>query len=312
MPPKIVVVGSYNTDLVVYMPELPQIGETVTGHRFTTGPGGKGSNQAVAAARLGADVTFIGRVGKDNFATLGLNLWQQEGINTQYVIKDDTRATGIASILVEDSGEDMIAIVPGANHSLTLADIDAAAAAIQSADVLIGQLEVPQDTVEHALKIARSHGVKTILNPAPARKLPPEYLDLADFITPNEPEFEALAGQVGGATETEAQKLITRPDQMFIVTMGAWGAIWVQPEKHGHIASFEVQAVDTVGGGDAFNAGLAVGIGEGKSVHEAVRFANAVAALAVTKRGAAEAMPSRAEVDAFLTQQPADDDYDDE
>ncbi len=300
MPPKIVIIGSFSTDLVTYMPMLPQIGETVPAHRFITGPGGKGSNQAVGAARLGADVTFIGCVGKDNFANLAYKLWEQENINVKYVTQDKEHATGIASIFVEDGGEDMIAIASGSNMALSPAHIDAAAEAITAADVLITQLEIRQDTVAHALKLARRKGVTTILNPAPADKLSPEFLALADYLTPNETEVEKLGGHYADTAEEAAQKLLAHDTQTIIVTMGAWGALWVRKSEHGHVTTYSVEAVDTVGAGDAFNAGLAVGLAEKKPLPDAIAFANAAAALAVTRKGAAESMPTRSEVDTFL------------
>ena len=306
MPPRIVVVGSYNADLVTYMPSLPMFGETVSGHRFETGAGGKGSNQAVAAARLGADVCFVGRVGTDNYADVGFQLWEEEHITHHWVARDPDNPTGIASIFVDDSGENMIALAPGANMALTPGDIDAAADMIAQADVLLTQLEIPLETVEHALKLARSKGVKTILNPAPARSLPESFLALADYLTPNESEVEILTGVRADTLEHDAQKLLSGEQQVVIVTMGAWGVIWVRQNEQGHLSAFEVEAVDTVGAGDAFNAGLAVALAEGKTLEDALRFATAAAAVSVTRPGAADSMPRRSEVDALL-QQPRDE-----
>lgn len=308
MRPKILVVGSFNTDLVLYMPQLPQIGETVDGHRFMTGPGGKGSNQAIGAARLGADVTFIGRIGKDAFAHVGQRLWEQEHIHTDYVIVDDHNPTGIASIFVEDSGENMIALAPGANAALNPADIDAAAQAFVDADLLLIQLEIPLSTVIHTLRMARAHDILTILNPAPARgSLPSEMIALADFITPNETEIEHLNSQHNGTAEVLAKNLLQDEKQTVIVTMGSWGVMWVQQHAEGHVPAFNVDAVDSVGAGDAFNAGLAVALAEKKPLDQALRFANAAAALSVTKKGAASSMPQRAQVDAFLAAHPDED-----
>ncbi|RMG79393.1 MAG: ribokinase, partial [Chloroflexi bacterium] len=191
---KVVVVGSFNTDLVTYLPRLPQAGETVAGHEFVTGPGGKGSNQAVAAARLGGEVHFIGKVGQDSFADIGWQLWREHGIQTAFVFVDEGAATGIASIFVQENGENMIALAAGANGRLSPADIDRAEDAIRAADVLLVQLEVPLETVQRALSVARKHGVTTILNPAPAQPLPTEILALADYITPNEGELRRLTG----------------------------------------------------------------------------------------------------------------------
>lgn len=307
MPAKIVVVGSFNADLVMYMPRLPQIGETVSGHRFTTGPGGKGSNQAVAAARLGAAVTFIGRVGRDSFAEVGLKLWEAEGISTRCVVRDPQLNTGIASIFVDDEGENVIALALGANMALSREDLDAVEEVIAQADALITQLEIPPETAAYALQLAKKHNVTTILNPAPAAPLPLQTLSLADYIIPNESELEILCDRRSGSIERDAESLIAMPDQTVIVTMGAWGAIWVRKNAHGHITAFPVEAVDTVGGGDAFNAGLAVAVAEGLPLREALLFANAAAALSVTQKGAAESMPPREEVDKLVRKRLAEE-----
>lgn len=295
---KVVVVGSFNTDLVTYMPRLPQAGETVAGHEFVTGPGGKGSNQAVAAARLGGDVHFIGRVGRDSFADIGWRLWGKHGIQTEFVYTDEATATGIASIFVQENGENMIALATGANGRLSPADIDRAEAAIRAADVLLVQLEVPIATVQQALRVARKHGLTTILNPAPAQPLSAELLALADYITPNEGELRRLTG-VGGEIATAARALC-HVGQTVIVTLGEQGAFWMRDGAHGEVAAFRVAAVDTVGAGDAFNGALAVALAEKRPLEAAIQFANAAAALAVTKQGAAASMPSREAVMALL------------
>lgn len=283
--PKIVVIGSFNVDLITYVERMPKPGETVTDGEFQTMPGGKGSNQAVGVARLGADVTFIGCVGKDGFAQIGFNLWQNEGINTQYVIQTDEAATGTALILVEATGENMIAVAPGANRKLANSHVDAALEAIKVADMLIAQLEIPLEVVEYAFKLANEHRIPTLLNPAPIHKDVNRLLPLVDYITPNEHERTALDN--------------LRTDQTLITTLGAQGAEWRRGNESHLVPTFKVEVVDTVGAGDAFNAGFAVATAEGKSLDEAVRFANAVAGLAVTKRGASTT-PQRAEVEAFL------------
>ena len=302
MPAKIVVVGSFNMDLTAYMERMPRPGETVGGHTFKTGPGGKGSNQAVAAARLGAEVTFIGRVGQDVFAQAALDFWQQEGINTDFVGRDPDHATGVAPIWVDDKGENSIVVVLGANLRITPADIDRAADVIAAADVLIVQLEINFDIVEYALKVAKEKGVKTILNPAPAGKLAPEVVALADYLTPNETELEVLSGKTGDY-EAAARSLLTREGQTAVVTLGSQGAMWLNAGGKATVPTFKVNVVDTTGAGDAFNGGFAVALGEGKSLEDAVRFGNATAGLSVTKRGTAPSMPTRAEVDALLSSQ---------
>ncbi len=296
MSAKIVVVGSFNMDLTTYMERLPQPGETVHGRRFVTGPGGKGSNQAVAAARLGADVTFVGRVGTDGFGDTAVQTWQTEGINTEYVVRDTENATGVAPIFVEDSGENAIVVALGANLALSPADVDAALAAIKDAAVLVVQLEIDLNTVAHALKVAKDHGVQTILNPAPAAHLEPDVLALADFITPNETELATLYG-----TETEdLSSLATVAGQTLIMTAGARGALWANASGSGEVPTYPVDVVDTTGAGDAFNGGLAVALAEGKLLEEALAFANATAALCVTRPGTAPSMPTRDEVEMLL------------
>lgn len=300
MVAKIVVVGSFNMDLTAYMERLPRAGETVNGRLFVTGPGGKGSNQAVAAARLGAHVTFVGRVGQDAFAEAAIAMWKQEGIHTDYVIRDPDHATGVAPIWVDDRGENSIVVVLGANLAVSRADVDKAADVIAQADVLVVQLEIEYDTVRYALQVAKQKGIRTILNPAPAGKVSAEMLALADFLTPNETELETLSGISGNVVEPAARSLLTRPDQTVVVTMGVQGAYWVRQDGSQHIPAFNVNAVDTTGAGDAFCGGFAVALGEGKALDEAIRFANATAGLSVTQAGTAPSMPDRAAVEALL------------
>ncbi len=300
MTAKIVIVGSFNTDLTSYMERMPRPGETVHGRKFVTGPGGKGSNQAVAAARLGAEVTFVGRIGQDVFAPLALNIWKQEGINTDYVVQDPEHATGVAPIFVDDTGENSIVVVLGANLAISKADVDAAADVIAEADVLLTQLEINYDAVGYALKVAKEKGVPTILNPAPAGHLPAKVVALADYITPNETELEVLSNQPGVSPEKAALSLLTTAEQTIVMTLGSQGAQYVRQNSSAVVASFSVNVVDTTGAGDAFNGGLAVALAEGKSLEEAIAFANATAALCVTKPGTAPSMPQREEVEALL------------
>ena len=300
MSANIVVVGSFNTDLIAYMQRMPRPGETVHGQSFSTGAGGKGSNQAVAAARLGADVAFIGRVGNDVFAELAYEIWNAEGINSDFVVRDETVATGVAPIFVDHAGENSIVVVLGANLRLQQSDIDAARERIAAADALIVQLEINLDMVRYALETAKELGVATILNPAPAAALAPETLQLADYLTPNETELESLCDGAVDDVETAARSLLTRDDQTAVVTLGANGAQIVTRDTSSQHPAFSVEVVDTTGAGDAFNAGLAVGLAEGMALEDAVRFANATAALCVTKPGTAASTPYRAEVDAML------------
>jgi len=300
MAAKIVVVGSFNTDLVSYVQRMPRPGETVHGDSFMTGAGGKGSNQAVAAARLGADVTFIGRLGKDVFANLAYEIWDAEGINSDYVVQDEETATGVAPIFVDSAGENMIVVVLGANSRVQSSDIDAARERIAAADILVLQLEINTDMVTYALQLAKEVGVTTILNPAPAAPIPRGTIQLADYLTPNETELESLSGGPVSDVAAAARSLMTREEQTVVVTLGAGGAQVVSRDQTDLLPTFKVDVVDTTGAGDAFNAALAVGLAEGKSLMDAARFANATAALCVTKAGAAGSAPYRAEVDALL------------
>jgi ribokinase len=299
MTAKIVVVGSFNADLVSYMERIPRPGETVHGDRFATGAGGKGSNQAVAAARLGADVSFIGRLGKFVKQKTAYEIWDAEGVNHDFVKRDSEVATGVAPILVDSSGENMIVVVLGANERLRKSDIDAARERIAAADMLVVQLEVNLEMVPYALKAAKEFGVATILNPAPAAPISRETIQLADYLTPNETELEALTGGADDVVSA-ARSLITRDDQTAVVTLGAKGAQIVTLDDTALAPTFAVDVVDTTGAGDTFNAALAVGLSEGMALGDAVRFANAAAALCVTKPGAADSVPYRADVDALL------------
>jgi len=299
MVAKIVVVGSFNADLVTDLARIPRPGETVFGERFVTVAGGKGSNQAVACARLGAQVTFVGCVGQDNLAELGLALWQREGIQTHLVERSSTQATGVAVIFVETGGQNVIVVTPGANNEVTPQHVEQARQAIAEADFVLAPLETPLEGVLHAFAIAQAHQVRTILNPAPARPLPTELLALCDFLTPNEHELALLAP--GHSPQQAAQHLLNRPQQALVVTLGAAGAQAYSTDAPAQAASaFAVDVLDTVGAGDAFNGGLAVALAENQPLPQALRFANAVAALSVTRRGAADSMPTRSEVEAFL------------
>lgn len=300
MTAKIVVVGSFNMDLTSYMERLPRLGETIHGRHFQTGPGGKGSNQAIAAARLNADVTFVGRIGTDIFGDSAVAQWEKDGINTRYVLRDAEVPTGVAPIWVEDStGRNAIVIASGANLKLTPEDVDASAEAVARADVLVTQLEISLDSAAYALKLAKQSGVRTILNPAPAAALPDDIIALADIITPNETELEVLSRLSGSDVESAARLLLKRDDQVIIVTLGEQGAQVVTKTGSVRIPAFPVQAVDTTGAGDCFTGALAVALAEAQPMNEAVRFANAAAALCVTKPGTAASMPTRAEVEAL-------------
>jgi len=302
MTPRIVVVGSSNTDLVVTLPALPKPGETLLGGDLLTAQGGKGANQAVAAARLGAAVTLVGCVGDDDFGATSLAQYAREGMDTSRIRVVAGAPSGVALIFVGATGENMIAVAPGANLSLTTADIEAAAPVIQAADVLLLQLETPLATVLSAARLAHAAGVKVILNPAPAQPLAASLLALVDVLTPNEREALLVSGlPADAAPAAAAAHLQSLGVKTVVVTLGAAGAL-VKDAAHPAftVPSFRVPAVDTVAAGDAFNGGLAVALAQDQPLAAAVRFANAVAALAVTRPGAQSSLPSAQEVAAFL------------
>jgi ribokinase len=298
-PPLICVVGSTNIDLTFRTPRLPAPGETLAGRAFHLGYGGKGANQAVMAARLGARVTMVGKVGRDVFGEGALRNYREQGIDTTHVLVDDGRPTGVASIVVDDAARNCILVVPGANLGLTPQDVRAAAPAIEAADVLLCQLEVPIDTVREALAIARAAGVKAILNPAPAVALPDELLRLADLCLPNESEVELLTGQSAASLEEAAAagwELLRRGPGTVIITLGERGALIAEAASAEHVAAVPVAAVDPSGAGDAFIGALGVFLAEGAALRDAVRQANAVAALSVTRLGTQASFPTRAEL----------------
>ncbi|KQC46186.1 ribokinase [Geobacillus sp. Sah69] len=290
--PTITVIGSINMDLVTVAARFPNQGETILGEQFLNTPGGKGANQAVAAARLGADVRMIGAVGDDAFGQELIRSLQNEGISVDYVKPVTHGSTGIASITISER-DNRIIVVPGANHALTPEDLDPYESVIAESDVCLLQLEIPLPVVERAVSLAHRHGVRVIVNPAPAQPLPPSVLEQASFLTPNEHERTILFDKMDEGAF--ADKLI--------VTEGAKGVrIW-QDGQERLIPSFHVPVVDTTGAGDTFNGALAVALAEGKALHEACRFANAAAALSVTKLGAQAGMSRREEVESFLAEQ---------
>ena len=304
-PPKICVVGSSNIDLISRVPRLPRLGETIGGHSFHMGYGGKGANQAVMAAKLGAQVTMVTKLGRDVFGEGTLGNYRQQGVETTYVLFDAERFSGVAPIFVDDNAQNFIVIVPGANMGLSPADVRQAAPAIQAADILICQLEIPLETTLEAFRVAKAAEVRTILNPAPAAPLPDELLGLCDLCVPNEPETEALTGRSVTTMEeavAAGRVLLERGPRAVIITLGARGALVLDGEESRHIPSVPVDAVDPTGAGDAFIGSLAVFLAEGASLVEAVSRANAVAAFSVTRIGTQVSFPSRAEADGFLAQ----------
>jgi ribokinase len=297
--PRIAVLGSVNMDLVAHCSHLPHRGETIIASSFSEVSGGKGANQAVAAARLGAEVTMIGRVGDDAFASQLRGHLDRERIDTTFVLPTEKCSSGIAIVAVEHSGENSIVVVPGANGRLDVADVTSAAGAIRASDALLLQLEIPIAAVLAAINIARASGVRIILDPAPApSQFPPELFDV-DVICPNQLEASAILGcpvQSVADAEQAAVELARRGVKYAIVTMGAEGAVASDGEIVIRFDPFAIHAIDTTAAGDAFAAAFAVRSIEQDSILESVRFACAAGALAASRAGAQPAMPSREEV----------------
>jgi ribokinase len=301
--PRITVVGSYATGLTMKVKRLPSTGETLlgTGHRLDYG--GKGSNQAVGSARLGAKVNFVARIGEDAFGEMALGLYRDEGIDVAYVKQTVGAPTGVGFIMVEAaSGNNCIVIDPGANELLTADDISGCAAAFESTSVVLTQLEIPVAAAEAALRLGRAGGTITILNPAPVRHLPPSVLQLIDVLTPNQVEAKLLTGRSPDAViepEQLARELIRRGVKQVVMTMGERGALIVTSSSSTRVPAVPMSAVDTTGAGDAFNAGLAIALASGASLEAAVQFAVVTGGLAVTKEGVIPSLPTRDEVRDF-------------
>ncbi|MBP7826360.1 MAG: ribokinase [Verrucomicrobia bacterium] len=304
MKPKILVIGSSNTDMIVKVPRIPCSGETVLGGEFVIAPGGKGANQAVGAARAGGDVTFIARVGDDMFGRQAIDGFHSDGICVDWLVRDPQNPSGVALIFVDASGKNSIAVAPGANARLSPADLHRATAAFRGARLLVMQLETPLKTVADAVELAAHHRVPVILNPAPVQPLPGALLQRISILTPNEVEATALTGvsvRDEASAAQAAAKLRARGVETVIITMDALGAFVDGPRVRQLVPSFKVKVVDSTGAGDVFCGALAVALGEGKPLLEAVRFANAAAALSVTRFGAQPSAPTRAEIEHFLT-----------
>jgi ribokinase len=302
--PNIVVVGSTNIDLTFPVAQLPRPGETVAGAGMQTGFGGKGSNQAVMAARLGGRVLMISAVGGDGFGRQALDNYRAAGVETTHVRVDASQPTGTAAILVDQQARNCIVVVAGANGGVSPADVRQARAAIESANVVLAQLETPIDATREAFRLARATGVKTILNPAPARPLADELLALTTFCIPNETELETLTGSPAWSleeAESAARSLLRRGPEVVIVTLGERGSLVVGGSIVEHSPPVPVQAVDPTAAGDAFIGSLAVFLSRGDSLFQAVRQAGAVAALTVTRPGAQSSFPPAAEIEAFLS-----------
>jgi ribokinase len=303
MKPRIVVVGSSNTDMVIKLDRLPRPGETVIGGEFLTAAGGKGANQAVAAARAGGLVSFIARVGRDSLGDEAIEGFVRDGIDVSRVSRDPRAPTGAALIFVAKDGENSIAVASGANDRLTPADISRARPLLERARVVLMQLETPIATIHAAARIAQANGAFVILNPAPACQLPETLLGRVSLLTPNEVEAELLTGiRVTNASSAEraAAQLRRRGVRAVVLTLGRQGALVADERGMRRVPGFKVNAVDTTAAGDIFNGALAVGITEGWELDDAVRFANAAAAISVTRWGAQPSAPTRRAIERFL------------
>lgn len=301
---KVVILGVFVADTAYRADRAPRIGETILGNSFRLGPGGKGSNQAVAAGRLGAEVSFITRLGEDAFADMALGVWAEAGVRP-VVTRVPESYTGAAYIFIEEAtGNNSIIIAPGAAATITPADLEARAGLIREAAVFVTQLEQPLEAAVRGLEIARAAGVVTILNPAPGRDLSDAVLGLCDYITPNETEAEELTGIVVDGVEAAraaADRLIARGVGAALITLGERGALYHAPGRSVLVPVVRAGAVvETTGAGDAFNGGFASALSRGMDPVEAARFGCAVAGLSVTRAGAAAAMPRLAEVEALL------------
>jgi len=301
MKPRLVVVGSANTDMVVRVDAIPRLGETVLGGKFVIAHGGKGANQAVAAARLGANVTMVARLGRDAFGNSSATAYRRESINTDFIIWDEEAPSGVALIMVNQNGENIIAVAPGANGQLCSADIIAAESVFQTADAVLVQLEIPLDAVQTAVELGHRYRARVILNPAPAISLPDFILRSVDVLTPNESELAILAG-IKSIQEKNTARVYAEQTgiQALIVTVGAKGALVVKDGIEHIVPGYPVKAIDSVAAGDAFNGALAVALSRGENLLDAVRYSNAVGALSVTRVGAQPSLPTLKEVKQFL------------
>jgi ribokinase len=299
--PRIVVVGSSNTDMIVRADRLPMPGETVLGGDLTMAAGGKGANQAVAAARVGAHVTFVARVGQDMFGQQTLAAFEREGLDLRYLLRDPAAPSGVALIVVGPGGQNIIAVAPGANRDLSPADVAAAQPAIAQARAMLLQLEIPIHTVLAAALAGRAAGLIVILNPAPAESLPATLYESIDVLTPNEHEAALLTGLSPDQPEAAAQALLARGVGVVIVTLGEAGVLLarggVPPRR---LPGFRVQAVDSTAAGDAFSGSLAAALARGDDLDAAVCYAQAAAAISVTRSGAQPSLPRADEVEQFL------------
>jgi ribokinase len=304
MSGKVVVFGSFVTDLTSRSDGLPVPGQTLLGHSFKSGPGGKGSNQAVAAHRCGADVQMVTKVGGDVFGTAVRNFYQQEGMDTSFFFTDPEKATGAALIMVDEkSGQNMIVVIGGACQNITMEEVEKCRPLVEKASILLLQLEINFDALFAVIKIAHEAGVTVVLNPAPAAVIPADIMAMIGIVTPNETEAKALTG-VEVKTKEDAKKaaevFFKQGVKKVVITMGSLGAYANDEQREELLPCLPVKAVDTTGAGDAFNGAFAAALAEGKDLFAALQFGIACGSLSTTKPGTAPAMPSRKEIDAAL------------
>lgn len=295
----ILVIGSSNTDMVIKTEHLPAPGETILGGNFFMNAGGKGANQAVAAARLGGDVCFIAKVGNDVFGKQAIELFAKENISTEYIFIDNESPSGVALITVDAKGENCIAVAQGANGNLSVDDIKKVTHLIEQAGIILVQLEIPIETIEYIATIAKHYNKQLVLNPAPACMLPDELLSKVSIITPNETEAAMLSGiEINNIEDAKlaAEKLHEKGIEIIIITLGSEGALLYQNDQHILVPVDKVVAVDTTAAGDIFNGALAVSISEKRPVEDAIKFANNAAAISVTRLGAQASAPYRSEL----------------
>jgi len=300
--PKITIVGSFAVGLTMRAPKLPIFGETMLGTDFDMGPGGKGSNQAVATARLGAQSSLRAILGTDKLAGIATDLYAAEGVDTEFVTSQSARATGVGFIILNDKGENFIILDMGANELMDAQSVDMAEARIAESDVVMTVLEVPTEAASHAMELGRKHGARTILNPAPARALPPEIFASVDYLTPNESELRILLGLPADDPRSSrelAAELRRRGVRNVVVTLGRQGALILTDDLDQMVPAVPVDVVDTTGAGDAFNSGFAVALAEGRDIVDAVRFGVVCGAIACTKLGVIPSLAYRAEADAM-------------
>jgi ribokinase len=296
----ILVIGSLNMDLVVKSPRIPRAGETIIGGGFKTVPGGKGANQAVACARLGARTFMVGRVGRDGFGTALVSNLKGAGVHTERVLRDEREPSGIALIIVDAKGQNSIVVASGANARVSPRDVEKLGGLWSAVGFLIMQLEIPIETVDCALGLARRKGVVTILDAGPARPLPTRLLKKIDILSPNEHETRTILGAAGMDEESAAKELLDLGAKTVVLKLGAAGCLVARPGETTRLPAFRIKAVDTTAAGDAFTAALAVALSEGQSLVGAARTANAAGALACTKFGAQPSMPTRNALNRFL------------